>query len=296
MATVNAIAAAPDLILFHSNSNQFGFYREFFVTNSRTSNRPLKRFSQNFLTNVHYQQKIVENLHITADDIVLEIGPGKGALSTHIIDARPARFIAVEVDERWVEELRKKFAGQVEVLHRDFLTIALADLAEGRRLKVIGNVPYHITSPILFHLLDFYQSIERAVLMVQKEVAKRITARPGSKDYGILSVLTQAYAHAEYLFEIKRGNFFPVPGVDSAVIALDFFPRIENVPDEALFRKVVRGAFNFRRKTLKNSLSRIFDKASVNSLNENLLARRPEQLTVEEFKQLTNSLKQEKGL
>ncbi len=259
---------------------------------SNESRRPLKKFSQNFLTNPFYQRKIIDSLHIVPTDIVLEIGPGKGALTQHIIDARPRRIIAVEIDERWVNFLNEKFGDSIEIIQQDILKIDLNSLInKTQRIKVVGNLPYHITSPILFHLIDSFHLIERAVLMMQKEVAQRLSAKPNSKDYGILSVITQAYAQVEYLFEIKRGNFFPVPNVDSAVVALNFYKEISDLADPILFRKIVRGTFNFRRKTLKNSLSRIFDKAFVNSLDETTLAKRPEQLTVDEFKQLTNQLK-----
>ncbi len=259
---------------------------------SNESRRPLKKFSQNFLTNPFYQRKIIDSLHIVSTDIVLEIGPGKGALTQHIIDARPRRIIAVEIDERWVNLLNEKFGDSIEIIRQDILKIDLNSLInKAQRIKVVGNLPYHITSPILFHLIDSFHLIERAVLMMQKEVAQRLSAKPNSKDYGILSVITQAYAQVEYLLEIKRGNFFPVPNVDSAVVALNFYKEISDLADPILFRKIVRGTFNFRRKTLKNSLSRIFDKAFVNSLDEITLAKRPEQLTVEEFKQLTNQLK-----
>ena len=259
---------------------------------SNDSRRPLKKFSQNFLTNPFYQRKIIDSLQIVPTDIVLEIGPGKGALTQHIIDARPRRIIAVEIDERWVNLLNEKFGDSIEIIRQDILKIDLNSLInKAQRIKVVGNLPYHITSPILFHLIDSFHSIERAVLMMQKEVAQRLSAKPNSKDYGILSVITQAYAQVEYLFEIKRGNFFPVPNVDSAVVALNFYKEISDLADPILFRKIVRGTFNFRRKTLKNSLSRIFNKAFVNSLDETTLAKRPEQLTVEEFKQLTNQLK-----
>jgi len=259
---------------------------------SNESRRPLKKFSQNFLTNPFYQRRIIDSLHIVSTDIVLEIGPGKGALTQHIIDARPRRIIAVEIDERWVNFLNEKFGDSIEIIQQDILKIDLNSLInKAQRIKVVGNLPYHITSPILFHLIDSFHLIERAVLMMQKEVAQRLSAKPNSKDYGILSVITQAYAQVEYLFEIKRGNFFPVPNVDSAVVALNFYKEISDLADPILFRKIVRGTFNFRRKTLKNSLSRIFDKAFVNSLDETTLAKRPEQLTVDEFKQLTNQLK-----
>ena len=261
----------------------------------RSNKHPLKKFSQNFLTNVYYQQEIVKQLQIAPDDVIVEIGPGQGALTKHLLAAKPRRLIVVEIDERWVRLLKDTFGAAVEIIHADILQIDLTSLSDDeRRIKVIGNLPYHITSPILFHLIDAHRSIERAVLMTQKEVARRISAEPGGKDYGILSVISRVYARVEYLFEIKRGNFFPAPNVDSAVLALNFFREIPDLDDSelALLRKIVRGTFNYRRKTLRNSLSRIFDKAFVYSLDSTILAKRPEQLTVEDFKKLCKIFKQ----
>ncbi len=256
------------------------------------SKRPLKKFSQNFLTNPFYQQKIVQNLQIHRQDVVMEIGPGQGALTEHLIRAHPRRLIVIEIDPRWSKVLKEKFGSSVEIIEQDILTVDTeALIGKEQPFKVIGNLPYHITSPILFYLIDRHRAIERAVLMMQKEVARRICAQPGNKEYGILSVISQTYARVEYLFDIKRGNFFPAPKVDSAVIALNFFREIPDLDDEHLFRNIVRRTFNFRRKTLKNSLSRIFDRAFVNSLDETLLAKRPEQLGIKEFKELSNHFK-----
>jgi len=250
--------------------------------------RPLKKFSQNFLTNPFYQKKIVESLHLKADNCVVEIGPGKGALTQHLVKSEAQRIMVIEIDPRMVETLQTKFKDQIQIINEDVLQIDFCRLSGGSRLKVVGNLPYHITSPILFHLIDYHRCIEQAVLMTQKEVARRVCAKPGSKDYGILSVITQAYAQVEYLFEIKRGNFFPVPAVDSALISVLFFRQVEGIANLELFRKIVRSAFNYRRKTLKNCLSRIFEEKVLNSLDQSFLKKRPEQLTVEDFKHITN--------
>ena len=126
--------------------------------------------------------------------------------------------------------------------------------------------------------------------MTQKEVAQRIAAQPGSKDYGILSVISQTYGQVEFIFNVKRGNFFPVPSVDSAVLRIDFFDEINGIENVDLFRRLVRGVFNYRRKMLRNSLSRIFDKSVVNSLNSVSLEARPESLSVQDFKNLANEI------
>ncbi len=252
--------------------------------------RPLKKFSQNFLTNPHYQKKIVEALNIEPQDVVLEIGPGQGALTQHLVQQPLSRCLVVEVDSRMVQTLEEQFGKRIEIIHDDILNIDLCQWTEQHRLKVVGNLPYHITSPILFHLLDHFSCLKRAVLMTQKEVARRICAQPGGKEYGILSVLTQTFAQTQYLFEIKKGNFFPVPAVDSAVLALTFFETVQGIENLELYRKIVRTAFNFRRKTLKNSLGRIFQEKVLNSLDQSFLKQRPEQLTVDAFKHIANVL------
>ena len=259
-----------------------------------TFNRPKKRFSQNFLQNPHYQKKIVDALHINPSDTILEIGPGQGALTQHIICAGPLRYYAVEIDKTLAGSLTTQYQEQINVLQQDFLEFDLGSIPESAnsKLKIIGNLPYHITSPIFFKLIDDYKTIDSAVLMIQKEVARRITAGHGNKEYGILSVVSQAYSNVEYLFEVKRGNFYPAPDVDSAVIRLTFNNNLTNIENESLFRKIVRETFNYRRKMLRNSLGRIFDKTIVYSLSSDILDQRPEQLSVEDFKILSNILNQ----
>jgi 16S rRNA (adenine1518-N6/adenine1519-N6)-dimethyltransferase len=261
------------------------------------SKRPLKRFSQNFLTNPLIQNKIVDALRITAEDRVIEIGPGKGALTDHVLRANPASFQAIEIDRRWIEHLKNSFGAALQIIERDVLEVDFPALLNNatQPVKVLGNLPYHITSPILFKLIDNYRLFHSAVLMTQKEVARRITAQPRTKEYGILAVLSQTYARAEYLFDVKPGNFFPAPSVDSAVFRLTFYPQISGLQNENLFRALVRGTFNTRRKMLRNSLGRIYDKSIVYSLESVSLDRRPEELTIQEFKELSNELDRRLG-
>jgi len=254
--------------------------------------QPLKRFSQNFLVNPFHQKRIVDALEIHPEDVVVEIGPGHGALSQHVIAAKPKSYVAVEIDTRWAEELRQKFGDSLQILNTDFMAIDPAEICEkhgGQILKIIGNLPYHITSPILFRLIDHYRIFHSAVIMTQKEVARRITARPGGKDYGILSISSQSYAKAEYLFEITRGNFSPPPSVDSAVVKLTFFSALEGVADEQLYRRLIRNVFNYRRKMLRNSLSSMMEITSEELAGIDL-TRRPESLAIDEFKQLANEI------
>ncbi len=254
-----------------------------------TNPRPLKRFGQNFLINPHISEKIVQALSIIPQDTVLEIGPGRGALSKLIIDKNPTRFIAVEIDRKLAANLSEQYPDLMEVTNDDFLNIDLSQYKT--ELKIAGNIPYNITTPIIFTMIDQRAWIKEAVIMMQKEVARRMVAGTSdNKEYGILSVLCQTYARIEYLFEVKRGNFSPVPKVDSAVIKFIFKKNISALKDEELFKKIVRSTFNYRRKTLKNSLGRIFDKTVVYSLNEFDLTKRPENLSPEQFIQLANTL------
>lgn len=254
--------------------------------------RPLKQFGQNFLTNPFISHKIVSSLNILNTDTVLEIGPGHGVLTELIIEKEPSQFIAVEIDRNLAQNLQTKYNNALQIIEKDFLDYDLSHLKQENHLKIIGNIPYNITSPILFKLLEFHSQIECSVLMIQKEVAKRITAKSGNKDYGILAIMMQVFSHVEYLFDVQKTNFDPIPKVDSAVIKISYFKKVEGIENLALFRKLVRGVFNNRRKMLRNTLTRIFDQTIVSSLGNFNLTRRPEELSVEEFKQLANKVNQ----
>jgi len=252
------------------------------------STRPLKNLGQNFLTNPYYAEKIASFIQPGPADVLLEIGPGRGALTRFLAEKPAGRRVAVELDRRWAAELRQQYEGRVEIIEADFLETDLS--AFGRNLFLIGNIPYNITSPIIFKALELWPGISQAVFMTQKEVAERICAAPGNKVYGILSVLIQTYARAEKLIEISAGNFFPRPKVDSAVFRLDFYREVTNLADHRLFRQIVRTAFNYRRKTLRNSLRTLVDNAILDLVDSTDLSRRPETLSIDEFKRLTNNL------
>ncbi|MEJ2542540.1 MAG: 16S rRNA (adenine(1518)-N(6)/adenine(1519)-N(6))-dimethyltransferase RsmA [Calditrichaceae bacterium] len=208
------------------------------------------------------------------------------------MNTQPNSYYAVEIDTALAVKLTSQYKNNINIIQQDFLEFDFSLIQESTqsKIKIIGNIPYHITSPILFKLIDSYLFLHSAVLMIQKEVARRITTMHGNKEYGILSVTSQTYAKAEYLFEVKRGNFYPAPDVDSAVIRLTFKDKIKDIENESLFRKIVRETFNYRRKMLRNSLCRIFDKTIVYSISSDYLDRRPEQLSVDEFKILSNLL------
>ena len=251
---------------------------------------PKKFLGQNFLRDENVARNIVDSLHVRSDDVVVEIGPGQGAL-TKYLNNRCSRLIAVEIDERAVGLLRDSFGSSIEIVQADIRTVSLAQYspAKGGRLRVIGNIPYNITSEILFWLFDQHSLVQDATLMVQLEVARRFVAPRGTKDYGILAIAVQYYTESELLFKVSRNSFFPKPGVDSAVVHLGFREHPAEC-DRELLTAVVRSTFGKRRKTLRNGLRYMgFPDSQLDSLSFDL-TRRPEQLSLDEFLELTRLL------
>jgi 16S rRNA (adenine1518-N6/adenine1519-N6)-dimethyltransferase len=252
---------------------------------------PLRKFGQNFLTQPAIARKIVNALYISGSDFVIEIGPGPGTLTRFILEKKPQSFTAIEVDPRWAEQLQKEFGASIQIIREDFLkTDLLPKISSDQSTKIIGNIPYNITSSILFKLLDYFPEIDTSVLMMQKEVAQRIVSKPGSKSWGILSVLMQTFADVTFLFNVGHKNFKPAPKVDSSVLRFDYFKEITDIDNLAIYKKVIRTVFNYRRKMLRNSLSRIINQNIVSSIDFIDLSRRPEQLSISEFKQLSNKI------
>lgn len=252
--------------------------------------RPKKSLGQNFLVDPNTVRKIVDSLDAPPDAVVVEIGPGTGAM-TALLRERYGRFIAIELDQRAVDLLRAEQPG-LDVRQGDVLEVDWKALAEelGAPLHVIGNLPYYITSQILFSLIEFRSVIDDALLMMQLEVAERLVATPRTKAYGILSVVTQLYTQPELLFRVSRNVFVPKPDVTSAVVRLEMM-REDPHPglDDAFVRRVVRTAFNQRRKTLRNSLRRISEEVDV-ELPDEWAARRAEELTPADFVALSRAL------
>jgi 16S rRNA (adenine1518-N6/adenine1519-N6)-dimethyltransferase len=252
--------------------------------------KPIKSLGQNFLRDENILHKIVESLDLHTGDVVVEIGPGLGALTKHLCE-KPVKLIGIEVDERAVRLLQGRFGERLDIIHRNVLEINLVDLAKhnGSKVHIVGNIPYYLTSEILFWLFDARTAVTDAMLMVQYEVAKRLIAPPKNKEYGILSIFTQFYTVCEMLFTVSRNCFFPKPEVDSAVVRFKFK---EQLPDceEKLFRSIVRSTFGQRRKTLRNGLKSMGYGDSVLDQISFDLTKRPEDLGVDEFCFLTRIL------
>lgn len=255
--------------------------------------RPKQSLGQNFLRDENIARKIVGSLTLTPDDVLLEIGPGEGALTKYLVH-HVRDLIVVDIDERVVAALKEMFPkDEVEILHRDFLDVDFAGILAGRqakRLRIIGNIPYNITSHILFHILDNRSWIADATLMMQKEVARRLVAAPKTKDYGILAVFSQLFADVEVLFDVSPQCFSPVPKVTSSVVRLRILERPRfAMGDEHFFRTMIRSIFGKRRKTLRNSLGYFVDPVPPLPLQFDL-SKRPEELSIEELVQLGNAL------
>ncbi|MBL7996400.1 ribosomal RNA small subunit methyltransferase A [bacterium] len=252
---------------------------------------PKKRLSQNFLIDANISRKIVHASHLLPDDTVLEIGCGQGALTREIL-GKVHRVYGVEFDHQLYSALKQELKDQKHftLFEADFLEFDFDQLViSGRKFKVIGNLPYHISSPIIFKLIDHRDRIDTATIMLQKEVALRLVSEPSSKDYGILSVFCQYFAVCKKMFDIPPTAFFPRPKVDSSIVQLTFKETPPPVSDFDTFKRVVKRSFNQRRKMLRNSLSAFLGKKSID-FN---LQLRPEQLSVDEFIRLTDLLYQE---
>lgn len=254
--------------------------------------RAKKSLGQNFLQDATVAQKIVKVFDAKPGESVVEIGPGKGALTALLLQSLP-HLTAIELDNDLAPALQEQFGERITILHQDILKVSLTELREqcGQPLRMIGNIPYNITTPILFHVVDSLPAVKDFLVMMQTEVAQRIVAKPRTKEYGILSILLQYYSTPKMQFAVSRNSFFPVPAVSSAIIHLDFsHPFAQRAENDKLFRRVVRGTFNMRRKTLRNGLKGIGVPATELERLSVDLELRPEELTVADFVQLSNEL------
>jgi 16S rRNA (adenine1518-N6/adenine1519-N6)-dimethyltransferase len=247
--------------------------------------QPKKHLGQHFLKDDNIARKIVGSLQ-PSDFPVLEVGPGMGVLSRHLLELKDRSCFFIDTDRESIKYLTEAFPDHSEkFIHADFLKYDLDQLFPGK-FVIIGNFPYNISSQILFKVLDRRQQVTQVVGMIQKEVAERLAAGPGSKTYGILSVLLQAYYRIEYLFTVNETVFIPPPKVKSAVIRLSRNDMEKLDCDEVLFFKVVKTAFNQRRKTLRNSLRSFYIDYERGEI-QHLAGKRAEELGVEDFVQLT---------
>jgi 16S rRNA (adenine1518-N6/adenine1519-N6)-dimethyltransferase len=219
---------------------------------------------------------------------VLEIGPGMGVLTQFLFQSEKYKTVAIEIDRESIGYLQKKFPGFADqIISGDFLQTDLRKLFAGEKVSVIGNFPYNISTQILFRVMEFKDVVPEVVGMFQKEVAQRIASPPGSKVYGITSVLLQAYYDIEYLFTVDEHVFDPPPKVKSAVIRL-VRNEVEKLDcDEKLFVRLVKMAFNQRRKMIRNSIKQLFQK---DGFSHPFLEKRPEQLSLQQFIELTQSI------
>jgi 16S rRNA (adenine1518-N6/adenine1519-N6)-dimethyltransferase len=260
--------------------------------------RPKKSLGQHFLSHPGIIRRIVELARIKAGDDVLEIGPGRGSLTKALIDAG-ASVIAIELDRDLYRRLSAEFSGNsgFELMEGDCLSISFSEIAEGKkgRLKLVSNLPYNISSTVLFKLMDERESFSLIALMLQKEVAQRIASGPGSKDYGILSVLLQTLFHVKKEFDVPPGFFHPRPKVASSVVSLTPLETPGISPEEqGFYRKTVKTAFGQRRKTLFNALKKLCPSTDAlnNALNHAGIdpKRRAETLSIADFIRLSREL------
>lgn len=256
--------------------------------------RPLKSLGQNFLTDKNIQRKIITACNFNKKDSVVEIGSGRGEFS-ELIAPEVGNLKAIELDARLIPSLKEKLANfsNCKVLNENILKLNFAGLLKDeKQIKVFGNLPYYITTPIIELILQNRNKISEAFFTVQKEFALRMAASNGSKEFGSFSCFVQFYSEIEILFFIKKNSFFPVPKVDSAFIKLSLrkAPLFEDI-DENKFFSIIRAAFNKRRKTLRNSLEGVVDLAKLELFfKERNLSKdiRPEQLSLQDFSFLSS--------
>lgn len=252
-----------------------------------------KRLGQHFLTDLSIARRIADTIDVCPGIPVLEVGPGMGVLTQYLLEKNhPVKV--VEIDEESVAYLRKNLTQLKDdnIIPDDFLKMHLDRIFSGEEFMLIGNYPYNISSQIFFKMLDYKEYIPYCSGMIQKEVGERLAASPGSKAYGILSILIQLWYDVEYLFTVDENVFSPPPKVKSAVVLMKRNGRTDVGCDEALLKKIVKGTFNQRRKKLRNSIQQIVGKESA-ILADPILDKRPEQLSIEEFIELTRKIEKD---
>ena len=250
--------------------------------------RTKKRFGQHFLHDHGVIHKLIQYINPKDDQQIIEIGPGMGALTFPLLE-HIQHMEVIEIDRDVIKHLQQLGGDRLTIHNIDALKFNLADLLKStQQMRIVGNLPYNISTPLIFHLLTYQEHIQDMHFMLQKEVVDRITAQPGSKTFGRLSVMVQYYCNTEYLFYVSPEAFNPPPKVDSAVICLQPWkekPYLAN--DVAVFAKVVTQAFSMRRKTLRNTLKKLFTSEQIEAIGINPSAR-AETLSVKNFVDLSN--------
>jgi len=268
--------------------------------------RPKKFLGQNFLCDDNIAKKIIKYLDVKKEDVIIEIGAGYGALTKHLVKTEKTRYIAVDIDKKIIDILSEKYNQYTEkdiiLICKDFLDFDLRkdisgfSISHKNPIKIVGNIPYNITSEILFKLFSWKDVTEKAVLMMQKEVSMRLTAKPNTKSYGILSVQTQINCIPGILFNVPPEAFFPKPKVNSSVIELDFrrnkfSEKTQKIPDYNILTKIIRESFAKRRKTMRNSLKDFLNEYGINTSEIDFdFSRRPESVSVDEFIKLAKDI------
>lgn len=257
--------------------------------------KPKKNLGQHFLTDLSIAKRIADTVDACPEIPVLEIGPGMGVLTQYLVE-KPRVVKAVEIDAESVAYLYERFPKLHEnILGEDFLQMDLTQIFDGKQFVLTGNYPYDISSQIFFKMLDYKDLIPCCTGMIQREVALRMAAAPGSKAYGILSALIQAWYDVEYLFTVDENVFNPPPKVKSAVIRMTRNDVTDIGCDEQLFKRVVKTVFNQRRKMLRVSLRQIFNngKPTDGFYEQDIMTKRPEQLSIPQFVELTNMVEEQ---
>jgi 16S rRNA (adenine1518-N6/adenine1519-N6)-dimethyltransferase len=261
-----------------------------------TAHKARKRFGQNFLHDQQVIDRIISKIGPTSDDHLLEIGPGQGALTKQLAESG-ARLDCVELDRDLAEHLEHQYRDydNVHIHQHDILKFDLNDLEpSGKRLRIIGNLPYNISTPVLFHLLKYYEKIEDMSFMLQLEVVERMSANVGDKNYGRLSLMLQYFCQAQKLFDVSPQAFTPVPKVNSAIVRLTphkVLPVAAKDPD--CLKIVVRTAFNQRRKTLRNSLKTLISDSELSDLEIDMTLR-PEKLSLTDYVKISDAISESK--
>lgn len=253
--------------------------------------QPRKRFGQNFLHDSNIIARIVSAIAPKADDVMVEIGPGQGALTTQLLDRLNALH-AVELDRDLIPLLNTMFATKALTLHEaDALQFDFSQLMQGKAIRIVGNLPYNISTPLIFHLLSYKEQVRDMHFMLQLEVVDRLAAAPGSKIYGKLSVVAQYYYQVDKLFNVPAAAFNPPPKVMSAIVKLTPCQHAIMANDEKLFERIVKISFSQRRKTLRNNLKQLLSSEQLGALDQDL-TQRPEQLSLDDYIRLSNSIEQ----